>query len=142
MDIYPASHANEGTYVRLYAGIVDASKDYIGPAGMVLWSGPWVQGSMLPEFHGPRSGRVMAFELIPGQYVSWAKALLVLKPWLNGSILNEVSDEWDVITKGHVFPAEAYVWPKNNLAPTGLAWPAGLPIPMFNYDTPQGRSGP
>jgi hypothetical protein len=142
MDIFPGENGNEGTYVRLYAGIVDASKDYIGPAGMVLWSGPWVQGSMLPEFHGPRSGRVMAFELIPGQYVSWAKALLVLKPWLNGSILNEVGDCWDVIAKDHVYPGDAYVWPKNNLAPTGLAWPAGLPIPMFNYDTPQGRSGP
>ena len=70
MDIFPGENGNEGTYVRLYLGVINASRDCISAAGMVLWSGPWVQGSMLPEFHGPRSGRVMAFELIPGQYVS------------------------------------------------------------------------
>src|ERR1039458_6275881 len=104
MDIFPGENGNEGTYVRLYLGVINASRDCISAAGMVLWSGQYVQGSLLPEFHGVRSGRVMAFELIPGQYVSWAKALLVLKPWLNGSILNEVGDCWDVIAKDHVYP--------------------------------------
>ena len=112
MDIFPGENGNEGTYVRLYLGVINASRDCISAAGMVLWSGPWVQGSLLPEFHGVRSGRVMAFELIPGRDVSISKALLVLKPWLHGSVLREVSDEWDVITKGHVFPAEAYKWPR------------------------------
>jgi hypothetical protein len=84
----------------------------------------------------------MAFELVPGRDVSWPKALLVLKPWVNGATLHEIGACWDVIAKDHVGLADAYVWPALNRSPANVQWPAGLPIPMFNYATPANRSMP
>ena len=127
MDIFPGEIGTEGTYVRLYCGTINASIDCMSAAGMVLWSGPWVMGSS--DVPRPGRGRVMAFELVPGRDVSWPKALLVLKPWVNGGVLHEIGACWDVIAKDHVGLADSYVWPTLDFAPTNVQWPAGLPMP-------------
>jgi hypothetical protein len=44
--------------------------------------------------------------------VTLERTILVLKPWVNGGILDDIRANWEDITYDHVYPEHAYHWPR------------------------------